>query len=148
MPGDGLELGGAFVWALHLIVVGLAVKNVNVFRFSVGQYLVAGMLNLGMGYWVDGDLLRGVNEAWWMVLYLGLFSTALGYTLQAIGQQSAPPADAAMLLSLEAVFAALSGWLFIAERLNLIQVIGCGMIFAGVILSQLWPKNLSKPEIP
>jgi drug/metabolite transporter (DMT)-like permease len=138
-PGDVLEIIGSFFWALHVLVVGLAVKKINVMRFSAGQYLVAGILNLGASLIFEGNLLEGVREAWWIILYIGFFSTAIGYTLQAVGQKLAPPMDAAILLSLEAVFAALFGWIILGELLNVVQVVGCCLIFVGVIITQLKP---------
>jgi drug/metabolite transporter (DMT)-like permease len=67
----------------------------------------------------------------------------LGYTLQVWAQRYTPPADAAIILSLEAVFAVLSGWLFLSERLNMIQLIGCSFILGGVLLTQL-PERKSE----
>ena len=69
-------------------------------------------------------------------MYIGLVSTAVGYTLQAVGQKHAPPSDAAILLSLEAVFGALFGWMVLGEMLNPVQMIGCILIFLGVIIAQ------------
>lgn len=135
-PGDSLELLGAFIWALHVILIGIAVRQFDVLRFSVAQYTVAGLLNLAAVGLFVGDLFSGIGDAWWTILFIGLISTALGYTLQAKAQQHAPPSDAAILLSLEAVFAALFGWLVLAERLDPIQWVGCILILSGVILAQ------------
>jgi drug/metabolite transporter (DMT)-like permease len=135
-PGDSLELLGAFFWALHVIIVGLAVKSFQVLRFSVVQYCVAGLLNLTAGLLFYPEPLTGIAEGWWTILYIGLLSTAVGYTLQAVGQRHAPPSDAAILLSLEAVFGSLFGWMVLDEMLNPVQVVGCLLIFMGVIIAQ------------
>lgn len=135
-PGDSLEFIGAIFWALHVIVVGLAVKEISALRFSVAQYLIAGVMNLIAGIVYEGNLMAGSSEAWWTILYIGLISTALGYTLQAVGQRHAPPSDAALILSLEAVFSAFFGWLILGELLGPMQLLGCGLIFSGVILAQ------------
>ena len=79
---------------------------------------------------------RGMAGAAWAVLYTGLLSVGLGYTLQIFGQRSAPPADAAILLSTEAVFAALAGWWFLGETLSTVQLLGCGIMLAGMLLAQ------------
>jgi drug/metabolite transporter (DMT)-like permease len=70
------------------------------------------------------------------VAYTGLISVGLGYTLQAVGQRVAPPADAAIILSLEAVFAALFGWLILGEMLSPQQLSGCGVMLLGMFLAQ------------
>ncbi len=136
--GDGLELLGAFGWALHVISVGRGARRMPILTFSVGQYLVAGFLNIVLGLALEGHLLiPGLAAAWWTVVYIAVLSTAGGYTLQAVGQRHAPPADAAIILSLEAVFATLFGSLFLNEKLDAIQVLGCVLIFGAVLLAQV-----------
>jgi drug/metabolite transporter (DMT)-like permease len=140
--GDGFELLGAVGWASHVIAVGHGARRMAVLTFSVGQYLVAGVLNLGMGLALEGRLISGLAVAWWTVVYIGVLSTAVGYTLQAVGQRHAPPADAAIILSLESVFAALFGYLFLSERLVAVQVLGCALIFGAVLLAQIKRKTV------
>jgi drug/metabolite transporter (DMT)-like permease len=137
ITGDGLELLGSVGWAFHVIAVGRGARRMAVLTFSTGQYLVAGTLNLGLGLALESRLLPGLAVAWWTVVYIAVVSTAIGYTLQAVGQRHAPPSDAAILLSLEAVFAALFGYLFLAERLGAIQGLGCALIFGAVLLVQI-----------
>jgi drug/metabolite transporter (DMT)-like permease len=138
VAGDGLELLGSVGWALHVIAVGRGARRMAVLTFSVGQYFVAGSLNLFLGMSLEnGYLISGLAAAWWTVAYIAVFSTAGGYTLQAVGQQHAPPSDAAILLSLEAVFAALFGYLFLAENLSTVQGLGCALIFSAVLLVQV-----------
>jgi drug/metabolite transporter (DMT)-like permease len=134
--GDAFEMAGALFWALHVILVSKAVKHMDVLTFSAGQYIVAGSLNLLVSLGV-GLPTGGLVPGWWTVAYIGLLSTAGGYTLQAIGQKYAPPTDATILLSMEAVFAALTGFLFLEERMKLIQLLGCGLIIGAVLITQL-----------
>lgn len=134
--GDALELAGAALWALHVIIVGRAVQHMAVLPFAVGQYLVAGILNTALGLLLEGRTLPGLMTAWWTVAYIGVFSTALGYTLQAVGQRHAPPTDAAIILSLESVFAALAGYLLLSETLQPVQILGCAIILGAVLLAQ------------
>lgn len=133
--GDLLEIIGALFWAFHVIVLGKYAHAFEAMTFSVGQLLVCGLLNLGVGVIVesppvfDSSLLFAIG-------YTAILSLGLCYTLQIWAQKHTPPADAALILGLESVFAVLSGWLFLNERLTGIQILGCVMIFAAVILSQ------------
>jgi drug/metabolite transporter (DMT)-like permease len=134
--GDTLVLISAVFWALHVIIVDRVVRRANVLHLAAGQYLVCGLTSLMMGLLVEPQGLRPVLENWWVVAYTGVLSVGLGYTLQAAGQLLAPPADAAIILSLEAVFAAISGWLFIDESLTPVQAAGCGIMLLGMLLAQ------------
>ncbi len=134
--GDALEMAGSVLWALHVILVSRAVRHMDVLTFSAGQYIVAGVLNLLVSLGA-GMPINGLASGWWTILYIGLLSTAVGYTLQVLGQKYAPPTDATILLSMEAVFAALTGSIFLGEGMQLVQLIGCGMILIAVVVSQL-----------
>jgi drug/metabolite transporter (DMT)-like permease len=134
--GDALELIGAVLWALHVVVVGRAVAHVEVLLFSVGQYLIAGSLNLVLGFSLEAQTLPGLAHCWWAIVYIGVFSVAAGYTLQAVGQRHAPPADAAIVLSMEAVFAAVFGYLLLNESLDPRQLWGCALIFTAIVVVQ------------
>lgn len=135
--GDGLELLSSLCFAMHVISVGQGARRMAVLTFSIGQYFLAGILNMGLGLAFESRLLPGLGPAWWTVVYVGVISTAIGYTLQAVGQQHAPPADTAIVLSLESAFAALFGYLLLAERLVAIQGLGCALIFGAVLLAQV-----------
>jgi len=133
--GDALELVGALFWAFHVIVLGKFASRFEAMSFSVGQLVVCGLLNLGVGAFVES-----VPAFDWAlvgaVAYTALFSVGLCYTLQVWAQRHTPPADAALILSLESVFAVLTGWWLLDERLVPIQVLGCALIFGAVMLSQ------------
>jgi drug/metabolite transporter (DMT)-like permease len=89
----------------------------------------------------EARTLGGVAQCWWAVAYTGAISIAAGYTLQAVGQRHAPPADAAVLLSMEAVFAALSGMLLLSEAMSGRQYAGCAVILAAVMFVQIKPAT-------
>jgi drug/metabolite transporter (DMT)-like permease len=144
--GDAFEMAGALFWALHVILVSRAVRHMDVLTFSAGQYIVAGSLNLVVSL-SAGLPMGGLAPGWWTVAYIGLLSTAGGYTLQAIGQKFAPPTDATILLSMEAVFAALTGFLFLEERMKLVQLVGCGLIIGAVLITQLKRVGTGAPAI-
>jgi drug/metabolite transporter (DMT)-like permease len=135
-PGDALELAGAVLWALHVIIVGRAAQNMDALRFAVGQFVVCGALNLATaGLW-EGVSWSGVAENWWAIEYTGVLSVGVGYTLQVLGQKHAPPNEAAILLSLESVFAALAGFVFLQETMKPVQIAGCGLILAAAVMAQ------------
>jgi drug/metabolite transporter (DMT)-like permease len=135
--GDGLELVGAGLWALHVIWIGRVSGRLDTLRLSMVQYLVCGIACLVLGLVFEADTLGGFPAAWWTVAYGGVVSVGLGYTLQVYGQKVAPPADAAVLLSMEAVFAAFFGWLLLGEMLSGRELVGCALMLAGMFLVQL-----------
>lgn len=135
-PGDVMELAGAFFWAMHVIVVSHYVNRINVLQFAVGQYTICALINMAIGMAVEPEMLPAAFASGWMLVYTGLISVGVGYTLQAVAQRTAPPADAAIILSGEAVFAALAGWIFLSEALSLSQLSGCGIMLGGMLLAQ------------
>ncbi len=135
-PGDLLELAGALMWALHIIVITRQASRMHPVTFSFGQLLVAGTLNLLVGLIFERSTFAGLPAIAWVILYSGLIPVGIGYTLQVVGQKHAPPSDAALILSLEAVFGALSGFLLLGEGLTPLQLGGCALIFGAILLSQ------------
>lgn len=136
-PGDLLELAGAFFWAFHVVMLGKFASRYDALRFSAGQFLVSGVLNIGVGAFTETIPMAQIWLFAGAVLYTAIFSVAVGYTLQVWAQRHTPPTDAAILLSLEAVFAVLFGWLLLGEVLSPVQAIGCGLIFIAVLLAQI-----------
>jgi drug/metabolite transporter (DMT)-like permease len=134
--GDDLEMIASLMWALDVILVSRAVQHVDILTFAVGHYLVAGMLNMLISVWMPTPL-AGIGRGWWTIVYIGVLSTAIGYTLQALGQKYAPPTDATILLGMESIFAALAGFIFLGERKSPVQLAGCSMIFVAVVITQL-----------
>ncbi len=146
--GDLLELAGAFLWACHLILISKLSPKINVMLFSLIQYIIAGFLSLVFGLMFELPTFAGLSHAWVAVAYAGIISTAIGFTGQIWGQQHAPAADAALILSMEAVFAAISGFLFLSERFTPVQLLGCALIFGAVVMAQLWPFLKNDTQIP
>lgn len=140
-PGDSLELLGAIFWALHVILISKIIKEMEILHFAIGQFAIAGILNLIVGFIFESQTLPGFTVAWWAVAYTGILSVGIGYTLQAVGQRHSPPTDAAIILSMEAIFAAAFGYLFLNEILTLQQLLGCILILAGIIVAQFTPKK-------
>ena len=140
-PGDNLVLVCAVLWAFHVIWIGRLVQRLDVLHVALGQDLVCGLLSLAVGLAFEGGAFPQSPAAWWAVAYTGVFSIAIGYTLQAVGQRVAPAADAAIILSLEAVFAASFGWLVLDEHLSALQLLGCGLMLAGMLLAQVGTRS-------
>jgi drug/metabolite transporter (DMT)-like permease len=134
--GDVLELAGALFWALHVIWIGQQARLIDSLQLAAGQYLVCGIASIGLGLIIEPGEIFNNLRAGWAILYTGIISVGLGYTLQIYGQKAAPPADAAILLSLEAVFAAIFGWFFLNEALSTTQIFGCSVMLAGMLLAQ------------
>ena len=141
-PGDVLELIGAVIWALHVILVGrLAGQGADVMRFSVVQFATCGVLNLGFAFVLHPGVVQNLAASWQPVIYSALIPISLGYTLQIAGQKHAPAVDAAIILSTEAVFAALFGYLLLGELLAARQILGCVLIMAAILLAQWRPQE-------
>lgn len=137
-PGDSYELGGALMWAMHVIMIGSLAQKAHPLQVAAGQNIVCGGLSLVFAIiGTRQDLWRGFAEAWWAIIFTGLFSVGLGYTLQIVAQKDAPPSDAAVILSLEAAVAALAGWLILDEKLSAIQLYGCLLMLGAMVMAQM-----------
>jgi len=137
-PGDVLELLGAVMWALHIILLGrIAGQGANVLWFSVIQFATCGALNLVLALVLDPQGINTLAPAWGTIAYSAVFPIGVGFTLQIAGQKHAPPLDAAIILSMEAVFGTLFGYLFLQEVLSPRQLIGCALLLAAMILAQI-----------
>lgn len=142
--GDTLELLGAAFWALHVVILGKFASRYDAITFSIGHFLVGAVLNGMVGLWLEHPAVVAPWALTGAILYTGIFSVGIGYTLQVWAQKHTPPTDAALILSLEAVFGVLFGFVFLGEKLTLTQMMGCGFMLGGVLLTQLRGRNQSK----
>ena len=134
--GDTVEFIGAIFWTLHVIVLGRFARDFEPMSFSLGQLIVCGILNSLMGFLFESPI-QVSWEIFYAVSYTAFFALGLCYTLQIWAQRHTSPSDAALILSLESVFAAISGWVMLHESLRTIQLAGCVLIFLAVVISQL-----------
>ncbi len=134
-PGDWFELAGAFVWAGHVIVVGRMARRMDNLQFAMGQFAITAFLNT-IGVLLFERATVPQAEAWWAVIYSAIFPVGMGFTLQVVGQRHAPTTDAAILFSMEAVFAAVLGYFILNEMLYPLQIFGCLLIFSAMLLAQ------------
>ncbi len=140
--GDFLILIGALFWAGHVLLIGKlspGMDAVDAIKLSTIQFVICAVLSLIGALATEEITLVGLQGAALPIAYGGLMSVGIAYTLQVIAQRDAQPAHAAIILSLEAVFAALGGWMMLNEMLSVRALIGCGLMLVGMLLSQLKP---------
>ncbi len=144
--GDLLELAGALFWAGHVLLVGRYATRLEPIPFSIGQFLVCGILSLATAFWRESVTLAGVYGGLVPIAYGGLISVGVGYTLQVVAQRDTLPTHAAIILSLEAVFAAWTGRLLLGETMSWRATGGCALMLAGCLLAQLGPAKPRHPD--
>jgi len=137
--GDLLVLIGAVFWALHVLLLGYLSPRTYPIRLAMVQFLFCGLFSLLIAAVIETTTVQAIADAAVPILYGGLCSVGIGYTLQVVAQRRAHPAHAAILLSLEAVFAAVGGWWLLSEVLSARGLTGCGLMLGGMLLSQLYP---------
>ncbi|MGA1266518.1 MAG: DMT family transporter [Phycisphaerales bacterium] len=138
--GDLLVLACAAAWAVHVLIIGRFSPRCDPLELAAMQFLATGVLAAVLAESMGGTLpsWHSVQAAWWPLLYLGPVAVGVAFTLQVVGQRTAPPADAAVILSMEGLFAALFGALLANERLSGAQYAGCGLMLVGILVAQ-WP---------
>ncbi|MEA2102685.1 MAG: DMT family transporter [Thermodesulfobacteriota bacterium] len=141
--GDMLVLASAFFWALHVIVIGWISPWRNPIRLAFCQYMVCSALSLVIALCVETITMHSIIQAMVPIFYGGVFSVGMAYTLQVVAQRHAPPAHSAIILSLESVFAAVGGWLFLREMLSVRELTGCVLMLCGMLFSRLWKTTRS-----
>jgi drug/metabolite transporter (DMT)-like permease len=136
--GDFLVLISAFLWAAHVLVIGWLSPKIESLKLACIQFAVCSVLSLVAAVISEIITLQGIYNAAIPILYGGLVSVGIAYTLQVVAQRNTHPAHAAILLSFEAVFAATGGWLILDETLTTRGMLGCALMLSGMLLSQLW----------
>ena len=136
--GDLLELIGAVVWAVHIHLIGWLAPKTNSLQLAFVQFMVCAVVSLLTALFVETATLTDIAAAALPIIYGGALSVGVAYTLQVVAQRNAHPAHAAILLSLEAVFAAVGGWLILDEVMPGRGLVGCLLMLSGMILSQLY----------
>jgi drug/metabolite transporter (DMT)-like permease len=136
--GDLLVLIGAFFWAAHVLIIGRLSPRMDALKLAITQFAVCSLLSLLTALMIETLTWDGLRQAAVPILYGGLGSVGVAYTLQVVAQRDAHPAHAAIFLSMEAVFAAIGGWWLLNEALTVRAMFGCGLMLFGMLLSQLW----------
>jgi len=134
--GDGLVLASALFFAIHVIIIGIISPGTNAISLSIIQFLVCAVLSMTVALFTEEITAKGLSGATLPILYGGIMSVGVAYTLQVIAQKKAHPTHAAIILSLESLFAVIGGWIILNEGLSNRGLTGCLLMLAGVILSQ------------
>ena len=141
--GDALELVGAFFWTAHVLILGWLCRKVDAISLTIVQFLVATVLATAAMLIFEAPTLGQFELALLPLLYAGVASSGIAFTLQIIAQRQVEPSVTALILSTEAVFAVIGGWLLLNEQLTNNQLTGCGLMLLGMLISQ-WPQRKRK----
>ena len=146
--GDLLIFIGAFFWTIHVLLIGYLAKRANPLIIACLQFIACSVLSLLAAVLFETIALPAIHSAALPILYGGVLSAGVAFTLQVVCQRTSPPAHAAIVMSLETVFAALAGYLILHEHLGPRDIAGCTLMFAGLIVVQLPLLLNSRPPQP
>lgn len=135
--GDLLVLVCALFFAIHVLIIGWLSPKFNSVRLSIIQFFTTSLLSLIVALIYEEILLADIIDAAIPIVYGGVFSAGVAYTLQVVAQKDAPSAHAAIILSLESVFAVLGGWMLLSEDVTLRILVGCGLMLGGMLSAQV-----------
>ncbi len=141
--GDFYVLLCALLFSLHILVIDHFAPKVDGVKMSCIQFFVCGIVSLVPMFLWEEPRIEGLLLSWFPLLYAGVLSCGVAYTLQIVGQKNVNPAVASLLLSLESCFSVLAGWIILGERLSLREGAGCILMFAAIVLAQL-PERKEK----
>ena len=139
--GDVLIFLCALIFAVHILVIDYFSPKVDGVKMSCIQFFVCGILSLPFMFTIETPKAAAMTAAWMPLLYAGVLSCGVAYTLQILGQKNVNPAVASLILSLESCLSVLAGWIVLGERLSLRESAGCVLMFAAIILAQLPDKK-------
>lgn len=138
VASDIMILMCSFIFAGQIMAIDIFSERCEGIRLSLIQFISGFIINLIFAFILEGPIdLNGISESILSLIYLGVFSSGIAYTLQVIGQKNLNPGVASILLSLESVFGAIGGALIYGEAMNPRETVGCIIVFAAVVLSQL-----------
>ena len=135
--GDILIFLCALVFSIHILVIDYFSPKVDGVKMSCIQFFVCGIVSLPPMFFKETPKIGAMVEGWAPLLYAGVLSCGVAYTLQIIGQKNVNPAVASLILSLESCFSVLAGWMVLGEKLSVRESVGCVLMFAAIILAQL-----------
>ncbi|MCX6251002.1 MAG: DMT family transporter [Bacteroidetes bacterium] len=136
-PGDFLVLLCAVTFTGHVLLIAWLSPRMDSFFFAVLPFAICSVLNLLVAFCIEKFTLQNIMDAAVPILYGGILSVGIAYTLQLIAQKNTHPASASIILSLESVFAAIGGFLILDEHLSVRSLIGCGLMLSGMLVVQV-----------
>ena len=141
--GDWFTLACAFMFSCQILAVDRFAGRLDALTLSALQFAVCAVVSCICAFAFETPRLEGVLACWSSILYVAVFSGAVGYTLQVVGQKYADPTLASLLMCLESVFAALGGWLLLGQSLSLRELAGCALMLAASVVAQLPDRTAS-----
>lgn len=139
--GDWLTLVCAVFFAVHILFIDRCCHDLDGVRLACTQFFTCAFISAIFMLLLETPSWAAIKSAWLPIVYAGVFSGGVGYTLQILGQQLVAPTLASMLLSLESCFATLFGWLLLHQSLSARELLGCAVIFAAILIAQLPQTN-------
>ena len=137
--GDFLMLVCSLCFALHILVIDHFTDKVGGVKLSCIQFFVCGLLSCILMFLFEKPAVSDILSAWLPIVYAGVFSSGVAYTLQIIGQKGTDPTIASLILSLESVVSVLAGWIILGQSLTPREILGCLLMFGAIILAQVAP---------
>ena len=137
--GDFLMLVCSLCFALHILVIDHFTDKVSGVKLSCIQFFVCGLLSCILMFLFEKPAVSDILSAWLPIVYAGVFSSGVAYTLQIIGQKGTDPTIASLILSLESVVSVLAGWIILGQSLTPREILGCLLMFGAIILAQVAP---------
>ncbi len=134
--GDLLIMISAFLYSIHILIIDYYAPKVDSVKLSCVQFLVVGLISLLPAFIYETPTLAAIYECRWSLLFAGVISCGVAYTLQIIAQKNTNPALASLILSFESVFAVLTGYLILHETLTSREILGCILMFIAVLAAQ------------
>ncbi|WP_085908805.1 DMT family transporter [Kiloniella majae] len=143
--GDALILTSTIFWGLHVLLVGLVAARTSMpLTLAAIQFFISAIIAAVFTIAMETLTLEILKAAFWFIAYAGVLSVGIAFTLQVVGQAHTQPADAALILSMETVFAAIAGALILGERLEINGMIGCALILSAILMVEVLPMLLRK----
>ena len=139
--GDLLVLVCAFLFSLHILIIDYFSPKADGVKMSCIQFFVCGILSMIPALIMEHPQISSILTAWLPILYAGVMSCGVAYTLQIVGQKNVNPTVASLILSLESCISVLAGWVILGQKLSAKELLGCVIMFAAIILAQLPEKQ-------
>ena len=139
--GDLLVLVCAFLFSLHILIIDYFSPAVDGVKMSCIQFFICGVLSAIPALIFEHPQLSAFQGAWGAILYAGVMSCGVAYTLQIVGQKNMDPTVASLILSLESCISVLAGWIILGQKLSMREIIGCVVMFTAIVLAQLPQKE-------